>query len=477
MIVICVLAEVQNYKYLVPMTRKNIHPLLIKMLLAALVLLTILAIAVARAPYMHDFAEWVYQGQIIMRFMVDPAAVSGFTLANYPVPNSLASTILAGLSFIFAPLWAGKAFLTLMLLGWYVVIGLFTRRFVDASWRASASLVLYVTTALATFFWYGFVSYQLALLLLTWFFAVYRNDTKTLVVAAFGVAIFLSHAIIFLVFGLVVGVRLLLKWNWSVFTGLMPATFLSLWFLAGRYIANVEPQQIDAAWSGLREALIYKAGYPAMLGPFKNFLLPDGTSVLEHHGWLYWPGFFINFGVAATFGLLILVVLGKYLKKELPDNQEAALLQNTWAISIVLIILFYVFAPYHFFGVVNAGGRVIIPMLLMSFMLGGNVVRPFVRLMVWPVVLIALLTSGSYAGLMLQTRQPEFSPLSKSAVRIGPSDSVLDFNQRLYAATRYKYFNYRVFAFARRFEQIESEQFHGLTFRHAMLIKYQPQSD
>jgi len=29
---------------------------------------------------------------------------------------------------------------------------------------------------------------------------------------------------------------------------------------------------------------------------------------------------------------------------------------------------------------------------------------------------------------------------------------------------------------ASRFDQIESGQYHGLTFRHAMLIKYDPES-
>lgn len=442
------------------------------LLLATLLLLTVFTLIIARAPYLHDFAEWMYQGQIIKNFIVDPAAVSRFTLATYPVPNSLASALLAGLSFVFAPIWAGKVFLMLMLAGWYLVIALFTRRFVEKQWRTAATLVLYVSTALATFFWYGFISYQLALLFLTWFFACYREDTSASVIAAFAVVIFFSHAIIFLVFGLFLGVRLLLKWNWSVVMALLPAAFLSLWFLVGRHIADVEPQKIDAIWNGWREIFIYKLGYPAMLGPFKNFLLPDGSSVFESYTWIYWLGFFINFAVVATFGILVLTVLQKFLKQDLPSNGESPLLQNTCAITIVLLILFYLFAPYHFFGVVNAGGRVIVPLLLMTFMLGGNLARPFVKVVAWPVALFALVTSSSYLYLMLQTRQPEFSPLASSVASIPASDSVLDFNERLYSSTRYKYFNYRIFAFARRFDQIESEQYRGLTFRHAMLIKY-----
>lgn len=447
---------------------------LYKILLGTLILLVTLALIIAKAPYMHDFAEWVYQAQIIKQMMVDPDAVSAFTLASYPVPNSLASIILTGLSFIFTPLWVGKVFLILMLSAWYVVIGQFTKRFVEAQWRDPATLVMYASIALATFFWYGFVSYQLALLLLTWFFSIYKEDSKAPLIAMFAVAIFFSHATIFLIFGLFLNVGLLLRWNWSVVVGLAPATLLSLWFLAGRHLANIEPQRIDADWSGIGEMLIFKTGYPAMLGPFKNFLLPTGLSVFEGRAWIYWAGFFTNFTVAAVFGILILTVLWRYLKKTLPDNTETQLLRNAWAISMALLVLFYLFAPYHFFGVVNAGGRVLVPLLLMAFMLGGNVARPFVQAMVWPIVVMALITSGSYFYLMMQTGQEEFSPVTRVAVRAEASDSVLEFNQRLYASTRYKYFNYRIFAFAHRFDQIEAEQFKGLAFRHGMLIKYDP---
>ena len=457
------------------MKPKHLQTALIKVAHAAIVLVVVCAIFIASAPYMHDFAEWMYQGQIIKRVFTDPGAVAGFTMAAYPVPNSLVSAVLTGLSFILAPMWVGKVFLISMLLAWYGVISMFTARFVDKQWRPAATLVLYVSTALATFFWYGFASYQLALLLLTWFFAIYREDSKAYLIAIFGVAIFFSHAIIFLVFGLFLGVRLLLKWNWDVVAALLPATFLSLWFLVGRHLANVEPQSIDATWNGLLEALIYKGGYPAMLGPFKNFLLPEGTSIFESYAWVYWSGFVTNFAVAATFGALVLTVMWKFLKKATPGNAESALLQNAWAISIALLAVFYLFAPYHFFGVVNAGGRILVPMLLMAMMLGGNVCRPFVRLLVWPVAIIGLVTVGSYLYLMNQSRQPGFTPVYKASAGIQASDSVFDFNEQLYANTRYKYFNYRIFSFSRRFEQIETENFRGLTFRHAMLIKYEDQ--
>jgi hypothetical protein len=454
----------------------RVQPGLYDPLLIMLMVLTILAIIIGKAPFLHDFAEWLYQGQIVKKSIVDSASISHFTMARYPVPNSLVTALLAGLSFIFTPLWAGKAFLILMLLAWFRVIKLFTRRFVDRQWRGAAALVLFASTALCTFFWYGFVSYQLALLLLAWFFAIYRKQTSGLVIAAFGLAIFFAHAMVFLVFGLFLGVSLLLRWNNAVVAGLLPATACSLWFLVGRHIAQVEPQKIGAAWSGLRETLIYKAGYPAMLGPFKNFLLPDGSSLLENHAWVYWSGLVVNFAVVAVLGVLIPVVWWNYLRADQSESAEEPVLRAAWAISMALISVFYLAAPYHFFGLVNPGGRVLIPLLLMAFMLGGGLAKPFIRIVVWPVVLFSFVSSGSYFYLMLQTRQAEFSPVITTSVNALPSTSVLDFNDQLYASTRYKYFNYRVFAFAHRFEQIEAEQFRGLTFRHGMLIKFQPES-
>ena len=445
-------------------------------LLIILLALTLLSIIIAPAPYLHDFAEWVYQGQIIKQFILDPASVAQFTLASYPVPNSLVTMLLTGLSFIFPPLWAGKAFLILMLLAWFAVIRLFCTRYIDAQWRGATALVLFVSTALATFFWYGFASYYTALLFLTWFFAVYRTDTPAWVIALFGLAIFFSHAIMFLTFGLFLGVSLLVRWNKSIVLGLIPATICSIWFLVGRHLAQVVPQRIDADWNGLSEALVYKLGYPAMLGPFKNFLWPDGTSLLENFAWVYWPGFVVNFAVVAVLGLLVPVALWKYFKNDTSEKTPDADLRKTWAITMVLISLFYLVAPYHFFGLVNASGRVLPPLLLLAFMLAGRTAIPFIRMVLWPVIVFSFITSGSYFYMMQQSREPGFSPLATNAAKVQPSDSVLDFNEQLYASTRYKYFNYRVFAMARRFDQVESGQYKGLTFRHAMLIKYDPES-
>lgn len=455
-----------------PIRLQTLFPVIVLALLTALM---VLAIALARAPYLHDFAEWLYQAQIVKQFVVDPASVSGFTLATYPVPNSLVTATLAVLSLAFAPILAGKVFLLLMLLAWVAIIRLFTARYVPATWRGTATLVLWATIALSTFFWYGFASYQLALLFFTWFLSTYRGSTSAKTVILFSLAIFFAHAMVFLVFGLFLGIRYLLTRDRAILVGLMPATACSLWFLAGRYLANVEPQRIDAQWSSLREALVYKAGYPAMLGPFKNFLLPDGSGPLDNHAWLYWLGLTTNFAVAAVLGVLLAAVLLQYLKSDRPKDRDDLSLRTTCALSMLAIVVFYLFAPYHFFGLINPGGRVLLPLLLLAFMLNADAVRRYVALLLWPVALFSLLTVGAYLYLMIESRQADFQTAAKHAAgRPAPTASVFDFNRRLYADARFRYFNYREFNFSRRFEQIENRRYEGLTFRHGMLIRYEP---
>jgi hypothetical protein len=442
-----------------------------KIVLSGLIALTVAAILVGGAPYLHDFAEWLYQAQIVRHLSLGSDAASGFTLATYPVPNSLTTILLAMLSVVFPPIWAGKIFLVAMLLTWYPLIVKFTLRHVDSEYRDSATFVMYALIALTTFFWYGFVSYQLGLMFLVLFFTIYQEDTRASVIAFFGLLLFFSHGIVFLVFGLFLATRVVFGWNRAVVTGLLPAAVCSLWFLVGSHFAEVEPQPIDASWRGLSEALIYKAGYPAMLGPFRNFVLPDGASLLEQQPWVYWAGFAANFVVAAMLGMLLMVAAARVGCRELRVRRSANLLPKMYATTLMLLLTAYVFAPYRFFGLINAGGRLLIPALLMALMLGGKPTWRILRLALWPLVLFSLLSSGCYLYLMIQTNLVGFHPVASASPRITPSDSVFEFNERLYSKTRYLYFNYRIFAFSRRFEQIGRGEFDTLAFRTGLLIE------
>jgi hypothetical protein len=303
------------------------------------------------------------------------------------------------------------------------------------------------------------------------FFAVYQADTKASIIALFGLLLFFSHGIVFLVFALFLASRMVFGWNRAVVTGLLPAAACTLWFLVGSHFAKVEPQPINASWNGLSEALIYKAGYPAMLGPFKNFVLPDGVSLLEQQPLVYWAGFAANFAVAAVLGILVMVAAVRFGSRELRGCRNADLLSRMYVATLLLLLIAYAFAPYRFFGLINAGGRLLIPAFLMALMLGGEATWRILRLALWPLVLFSLLSSGSYLYLMIQTNSMAFQTVTPATPRITHSDSVFEFNERLYANTRYRYFNYRIFAFSRRFEQIEKEEFNTLAFRTGLLIE------
>ena len=192
-----------------------------RLLMVALVAIPALAVVIGRAPYLHDFGEWLYQAEIVRRLVLGDPAVAAFSVASYPVPNSLATVILAALNQLFPPLTAGRVFLVTLLLAWFPIIRLFMTRVVEPRWRDTATLCGYALAALSTFFWYGFVSYQLGLLLLTAFLAIYRENTRATTIAVFGLALFFAHAMAFLVFVLFLGTRLLFGWKRSIIAGLV----------------------------------------------------------------------------------------------------------------------------------------------------------------------------------------------------------------------------------------------------------------
>lgn len=437
--------------------------------LALLVALPLLAIVLARAPYLHDFAEWLYQARILADLALGRPAAAGFTIAPYPVPNSLATVLLAGLSVALPTLWAGKVFLCAMLLGWYGVVRAFCARWVQPAERSSAALLLYCLAGLAPFFWHGFISYQLGLLLLTAFLASYREHTPPVRVALFGLGLFFAHAAAFLVFVAFMGVRLWQTRSRAITAALLPAIGCALWFVAGRFQSPSTAPPADASWANLTEALLYKGGYPAMLGPFRNFILPGGTSLLENQPWLYWSGLAANFAIAAALGLLVAGVLWRHRRQVWRAGDGSAGVAAAAAPCMAILVLAYVFGPYHFFGLINPGGRLLVPLVLMAFMAGGPPARLAARRLAWPVTLFSLLTAAAYLYLMVQTRDPAFSPRIQAAAPSTAQRSVFAFNERLYRDTRFKYFNFRIFAFAQRFDQIESGQYHGVAFETGLL--------
>jgi hypothetical protein len=428
------------------------------------------ALLIADAPHLHDFAEWLYQAQILKILIADPGQVPHFELVHYAVPNALATVMLATISSVLPAIWAGKAFLILMLLGWYVVILLFARRHIDVGLQGVTVSVLFGTAALANFFWYGFVGYQLGLLLFVGFLALPEKRSTPFVIVAFSIAIFFAHAIVFLVFGLLIIIRCLLGKHLARLLALAPATALSLWFLWGRQGSEYILPVAGAQWAGPSEALLYKFGYPAMLGPFRNFLWPDGHSLLEQQGWLYWLGFAANFGSTVLLGLLVMLALWAR-RKDLFSSRRSGSAEQALALAVVILGLLYLAAPYNFFGLINPGGRLLLPIIMLAIMLGKAQPAWLMRLIFWPVATFALLSCSTYLFLMIETRGVDISVTNSSGGATLPNHSTFEFNSALYSDTRFKYFNYRIFDFADRFDKITACDYRQLGFQTGLIVQ------
>lgn len=443
-----------------------------------LVLSLALIIAIAPAPYFHDFGEWLYQGKILALKITDSAAVAGFTVAPYPVPNSLAPVLLALLCLVLAPMVAGKVFLILLLAGWIWILWRFTCRFTLAENRGVILVLLVAVIALASFFWYGFISYQLGLLLWFAFLTNFNERCSNNWIAGFGVALFMSHAMVFLTWVPLVVLLILASQprQWRILLALAPSGVLVLWFMLGRRLTGFDPPVADARMSGIAEILLYKFGSPLLLGGFRNFLLPDGTSLFESQVWLYRLGAITNFLVVALLGVYILQV---FLKPNAGDNRNdasnliSAPLEQSLRWFGWTLIAAYLIAPYNFFGLINPGGRLLLPLLAVGLVLADRRILRWAQWAAIPAALGATLSVAAYGILMYRAGTEDLLTHAEIPSTAGPpSDSVFAFNDWLYRNTRYKYFNYRIFVLAERFAQLRASQFPGLAFRTGPITDY-----
>ena len=430
------------------------------------------------APYLHDFGEWVFQSRVLTLHWLNPAEVTGFQWAGYPVPNSLAILIMATLGLVFPAITAAKIFLTLLLAGWYFVLQMFVRQLGSITGSSALFFILFSLIGLSNFFWTGFVSYQLGLLLLTLFLTRFGSSMSAKELAIFAVLIFLSHAMVFLVFLLLVLLQTLntaRRASWAL--ALLPAGILSLWFLIGRSLAGFSSPIAGASMAGWKEAVIYKLGYPLMLGPFKNLLQPDLSSLIDHLPWLYWTGFLANVLVVSGVGILVLLAIRPQRKTATREITATGLSYRSLHISAWVLSLFYILAPYNFFGLINPSGRVTMPLFLISLLLlsAAPQMRILNRLLraLAPIVLVfTFFTIFTYMVLMQRAYSPDYLARAPEKKNMPAGVSVLEYNTRIYSQARYNYFNYRTFGFSSRFTDIELERYNRLGFRTALLVGY-----
>ncbi|MBK1725047.1 hypothetical protein [Thiocystis violacea] len=453
---------------------------------AGLALGMIVLILAAPAPWLHDFAEWLFQAQVLGLKLQNPELVSNYVLASYPVPNSLATLILAGLTLVLPPLIAGKCYLVVQIVAWFWLLDRFSQRQVSQDYRGCVLLVLLGAVGFSSFFWLGFISYQLGLWLLLWFILECGPGSPLWKNALFGIAVFFSHAMVVLVWGLIVVMRALLSVREQEAPGLgrmtrivllrslpvLPAAALSLWYLAGRLAASGPVASPDAHMSGWTEAITYKLGYPLMLGGFRNILHADGQAVFEA-----WPLIYV-LGALSNAILILLLALwaGQVLWQtrrtaRIPATQDPALIWTAYALALL-----YLIAPYDFLGLINPAGRLLIPLALLLLAVAPPATLKWWRWASLPAGVGLMLSVAGFTGLIYGHPRPEV----RQTVAFRPSEerpvadsSVFGFNRALYTNTRFPYFNYRLLVNTQRLAQLIDGDYQGLGFRTGLIIEEQ----
>ena len=442
-------------------------------LLAGAIILA--ALVFSPAPFLHDYAEWVYQSKILALKAADPAEVRGFVLHAYPVPYMLVQYSLAVLHLAVPPFLAAKLFIIAYLAGSGLVCWAFVRRFVAPPERRPVAWVLLACIAgTSSYFWYGFIGYQVAMLIFAGFLTLYRASSSAWLVVLFSVLAFFAHATILMQVGLLVGLAVLFcRFPRTHLLGLLPAGLLSLWFLWGRHQSGTVMTPADAEFTGLLEAAIYKSGILTMQGPFKNFLLLDGSALLEAMPAIYWLGVAANLIVVAALGLLFCAALLRIARGGLPPADEGTRLLWLFATCAVMV---YIIAPFNFFGIVHPGGRMILPFLFTG------VALLYARGLYVPRALSALCSAGTLctalAYLLTVSSVDSLADAAESArskARPQATRSVLAADEARYQDTRYSYYNYRIFAFANRYAQLQREEYQGMSFATGPISHYDRQ--
>lgn len=440
-----------------------------------LLALMALALWLAPAPYLHDFGEWLFQAKVLSQQWTEPETVAGFQWAHYPVPNSLAVMILAMLNLLLPPFLAGKLFLLGLLLGhWWMALR-FAKRIQHAGQQKLVAALILCLVGFSYLFWTGFISNQLSLLVFIAFLTDLGSRDTRVRWLAYAALLFFSHAMLFLAF-MVLGAwhaLLIAEQRRKTLPALALGVALGIWYLLGRQLSGFVAPVADANLAGWMEIAVYKLGFAAYLGPFKNLLDANLHSQYSGLSWVYWLGFLANGISAALIGWFCLTAVWRR-----PSDRHS--LEFVIWLSALSYLAFVLVAPYNFFGLINPGGRLLLPLLLLCLLLVGKQSQGHpTNTLRWaaPWVLgFSLLTVASYAWLMAQASEPEQLTSAPNAGE-APRGSAFAYNDWLYSTTGFKYFNVRIFSFGGRYSQLAVQDYGGLGFTTGLILGFQPQPE
>lgn len=332
--------------------------------LSAAALLAVVGAAAAallhRAPPLQDLPEWMFQGWLLKELALGHAHVGAVAeLVNFPVPNALLQALLAVLNFVCDPLTAGKVAVLLYLAGGYAVIIVTSRR-APVELRGSLQVLLVVLILLSQLFWNGYLAYQLGLIvlaaLLLWIQQPSQHNATRLpqpvLLAAFGMVMFFTHAVAYGGYVLAVGFLALRVRSARVLLAVLPSALLAGWYAVGFTLRGGASDPVSVRWMhGLLEAILYKLYTAAKWGPFVNFYLAPKESALGNMAVAYWMGVVLN----AVTGIAILA-LAFWCVLRLRDDlwKHAPIAAGS---AVVCLAVFAALPATHMLGVVNFGER------------------------------------------------------------------------------------------------------------------------
>lgn len=397
-------------------------------------------------PVLHDLLEWMYQAWIVNQLLLgDLETQAKYVFVAYPVPNSLSQISIAIMSFIVSPILATKIWL-----GMYLALVAFVA---NKLWQRTADatqvLLIVVLIFLGPGFWNGYINNQFALVLFALYFVGYTQDfTKTkFKTLLFSILIFSAHAVVFAVFFLMVVMPVLLSKEHSLrqkFNSLLPmlpASLLMSWYTLVRLFSY---EAGSSTAMGLLNWIQYKVYTIAKQGPFHNFILDSGESLLSNLHWFYQFGFAVNFLFVVFIGLWFITLVFKKLKSD-SDIMRRGTNLNFAAVMISLgfCALIFFMAGSMSFGVVNLGERFLIVgllIMLMSFTMN--------KYLAWVKTGFAALFSAYFgiATFYLSDNETKIYQVARS----DNSEQTQEFVKNIYANSRHKYFNHRLFIYVDR---------------------------
>jgi hypothetical protein len=405
-------------------------------------------------PVLHDYPEWMYQGWLAHQLLFgDVSAAGTYTLAQYPVPNSMTQFGIAVLNNFLSPVMAGKAWLAFYLL-FAATLWTLLSRVLHRGYDGSIHLILTMTITLGPGFWNGYANFQFALLLWGAYLLLMRLHRSGVVMHLFlSLLIFFSHASVFIAFAGFVMARVLFgRLDWRCFVAIVPAIVLFLWYLLSTVSIDAIGQ-VNAL--GLLEWVQYKVYTVAKQGYFHNFILADGSSLLDRLNIVYLAGVVLNLGVAVVIFFWLLQQGMRLFTRLIPfrpaivntggaDKDPFYLSVETsrvLMVSLLALLLLFLIGGKDNFGVVNLGERFFIAALVLALVNLGcsGIIRR-----VW-VALAAVGALYTMAATVAITGYPVEPYSVSSSTTSGTLDGAVD---DIFANSRHKLFNHRLYIYA-----------------------------